>query len=408
MCIFRISILSILLLTACSDSEVVDSSTSVAEAETSTEEDVNAKPNLAELLADKTVEQENRRNTASKRLIPEGAHKLQKVAIVDSQGFGKPIAAVTALIPIGWKPNGGVVWKINNSGCGVNGTSFQWEAVSPDGLSRLAILPEETWSGNNLGMPAQGPCPNLWLTSVRDYLKHYVARNRPAARIKQYRDRKDIAKGYQHLNNRTPMPGGEMQTWVEAGEVLLEYEYDGRIFEETLARLIIFRLNKTQGVYPGEIRQFLTISTLPGFSMRAPQGKLDQHLAEAVRSSGKANPQWTNLMAQHYAKMSQINRKGAMARHKIRMDTNRDIMEMRQKSYARQNKMRDEGFDKSIQGIRDVETYKTTDSTAEVELPYTHDHAWKLDNDTYVLTNDANFKPFRDLGVDGEELEIAR
>jgi hypothetical protein len=33
------------------------------------------------------------------------------------------------------------------------------------------------------------------------------------------------------------------------------------------------------------------------------------------------------------------------------------------------------------------------------------DHAWRLNDGSYVLSNDAAFEPFRDIGVDGKRLE---
>ena len=34
-------------------------------------------------------------------------------------------------------------------------------------------------------------------------------------------------------------------------------------------------------------------------------------------------------------------------------------------------------------------------------------HAWRLNDGSYVLSNDATFEPWRDLGVEGHRLEAA-
>ena len=31
-----------------------------------------------------------------------------------------------------------------------------------------------------------------------------------------------------------------------------------------------------------------------------------------------------------------------------------------------------------------------------------YDHAWRLNDGTYVLSSDSNFEPWRDLGVEGK------
>ena len=311
------------------------------------------------------------------------------------------------LIPKEWKTSGGIVWEQKAATCGKNPTRFEWRATSPDGTSVIEILPEETWGGNNLGMPPQGPCPNVWIRSAKEYLQAYVQNNRPGARIRSYRDREDISKEYQHLNQTQKMPMGELRNWVDTGEVILDYEINGQAYEEVLAIMAAFSLNRMQGVMPGEVREFLTVSTVPGFSMRTPRGKLNLKLAEAVRSSAKPNQEWSNLMAEHNMKMNAIAMKGARDRHAIHMKSQREIAAIHQKSYKNTQAAIDRGNDKFNQMIRGVETYKDPGASAPVELPYTHDNAWKLDDDTYILTDDANFEPYRDLGIAGRQLERA-
>jgi len=41
----------------------------------------------------------------------------------------------------------------------------------------------------------------------------------------------------------------------------------------------------------------------------------------------------------------------------------------------------------------------------QVELSNLYNHAWRLNDGSYVLSDDAAFEPFRDIGVDGKRLE---
>jgi hypothetical protein len=42
-----------------------------------------------------------------------------------------------------------------------------------------------------------------------------------------------------------------------------------------------------------------------------------------------------------------------------------------------------------------------------VQLSSHYEHAWQLKDGTYLLTDDVNFDPSRDLGVQGQRLKKA-
>jgi hypothetical protein len=56
------------------------------------------------------------------------------------------------------------------------------------------------------------------------------------------------------------------------------------------------------------------------------------------------------------------------------------------------------------EAIRGVETYADRNG-GTVELDHTYNHAWQLDDGSYVLTDDNFFEPYRDLGLSGERLQ---
>lgn len=331
--------------------------------------------------------------------------KLERVDILDTQGFGGSIQALSILAPKGWQTSGGIQWKINNRGCGQTGTTIAWKAVSADGQSVVEILPEQTWSGNNLGTPSQGVCPNLWIESAKEYLQLYVSEQRPGAQVLRYRDRPDIEQEHKQFNSVQRLAFGELRSWVDAGEVRLLYTENGMVKEELLAFMIRFQLNSMPGVYPGEVRKYLTIASAPGFSFKTPKGQLDSKLAESIRVSGKPYPEWSRRMAQHQAKMRQINQKGAQQRHQIRMQTNKEIAAIHQQTRDNATRSQDRINKKFNQAIREVDEYKRPGNEGSVELPSGAKHSWALDNGDFIQTDDAGFKPYRELGIDGVELE---
>jgi hypothetical protein len=341
--------------------------------------------------------------------LPDGAYRVQRAQIVDPNGFGRPMTALTLLIPAGWTSSGSVVWQQNQQGCGKAGTHFAWRADSPDGVSAIELMPEESWGGNNLPpMGMQLPCPNVTITTVKDYLRWLVERTRPGARILDYRDRPDIAKPLEAFNSVQPSVGGEIRNWVQSGEVLLAYGHGGRDMRETISITVLFSLNRMQGVMPGEIREFLTISAQTPYCVRAPHGQLDFYFAEAVRLSLKFDPQWRANMNEHTRTMAGISAKGAADRHAIRMDTMREIETMRNQGVANRQASLDRSHGDFVNVTRGVENFIDTTSNERIELPNNSQHAWRLKDDTYILTDDPNFDPNRDLKLEAHELKPER
>jgi hypothetical protein len=340
--------------------------------------------------------------------LPAGTFHLQRAKIIDAQGFGRPMTAVTLFIPNGWTAQGGVIWQTNQFGCGRNATRFEWTATAPDGVSSVQILPEETWSGHNLPLPGmQGTCPNITITNAKDFLHWYVQRERGGARVLEYRERPEFAQTLAQLEKNETTAFRELRSWAEGGEVLIAYKLNGHDMRETLAMTVMFFLNRMNGVHPGEIREFLTVSTLPGFAMRAPHGSLDSRLTETMRRTMKADPEWSAAMAEHTRKMTQIYAQGAANRHAIRMDTIRQMSEIQQQGYENQQATIDRIHQRTIQMIRGVQIYFDPSTNEHIEVPHTGGNVWRLNDGSLVVTDNASFHPGRDLGVDGRQLEIS-
>ncbi|MEO6568893.1 MAG: hypothetical protein ABIO94_09035 [Opitutaceae bacterium] len=346
---------------------------------------------------------------AARSELPAGSIRAQKMRIIDAGGFGSPMTAVTLLAPVGWTAMGGVVWDQKQSSCGKVGTRFEWRAAGPDGVSAIEILPQEAWSGHNLPLPAmQQSCPNIKITTAKEYLPWYASRVRPGARILDYRDRGDMIKNPELYNQSQRGAFGEIKTWAEGGEVLLAFQVNGREVRESLAVIVHFSLNRMPGVMPGEIREFLTIGSDVGFAVRAPAGQLDFTFAEMVRRSITTDPTWSALMAEHNRKMAGISAKGAAARQDFRMKTAQEIAEINRQGYEARQASNDRSQERFNQAIRGVESYVVPGSNERTELPNTHNHVWRLNDGTYLLTNDVNLQPNRDLGIEGQQLEIAK
>lgn len=340
---------------------------------------------------------------------PSAALKVKQAKIVDSSGFEKPLVAATLMIPAGWQAQGGVSWQQNMSGCGVTTPHVNWSAFAPDGVGLISLLPGETWSGNNMQVQLQGnPCPNVMVTDAQQIILNYVQRYRPNAQLIEYYDRQDaIRELVSQLQPPSNLYGVESSQWAGAGQALIAYQVDGKVVREIIGTSVVFTATRSPDLLTGGTTDLLSIAINPGYAMRMPEGQLDLQQAEKIRTSMKTGQEWSARMAQHNAKIAGINAKGAADRARITSQTNREISEMRQDSWRKQNQAREHGNREFSEYIRDVETYNDP-SGGTVELDSTHDNAWQLDDGTYVTTDDPSFNPYETFGQGGQELEVTQ
>lgn len=346
---------------------------------------------------------------AQNKPLPQGAYRVKRVDIVDRNGFEKPMTAFTMMIPADWQGEGGVVWG-QNAGCGSSGYNTNYSASSADGRSGVQIIPSFNWAWNNFSGPQQGGCPFLQIGGVQQYLQYLVSQTRPGAQIIDFRPRTDLMEPYKQLNSNTPMGGGsEMRSWVEAGEVLVSGNVNGAEIRETIAAIVYLNYSVFRdGTGMSPDMQIMSGSAMPGYAMRAPNGKLDFTFAEMIRKTIRVAPEWGQRIARHNAKISAANLKGARDRSNIIAKTGSEILDMQMDSWRKQNDSFDYVSRESSEAIRGVETYNDPYYGGTVELDNTYDHKWQMNDGTYIMTNDANFEPYRDLGVDAQRLEVTQ
>ena len=344
---------------------------------------------------------------ASPRGLPANALRVQRIDIIDRNGFEQPMPASSGLIPVGWQAQGGVQWGQQHA-C-TNGYNVDWVARSPDGLQSIAVLPQYRWETNNYGAGASTPgCGSAQIQSVQQYLVGLVSRLRPGARPTGYRPRPDLAAKFAHLNMSTPSAMGEMRTWVESGEAQFSYDEQGREMRGVALATAIFSLSRMSGMGMGSM-DALTGFALPAFVATAPQAQFKPRFIEAMRQSFLPNPAWEARISQHNNAISRVAQQEAMKRSRMIAETNDYISRIRQETADMRAKS-DERRQREVgEMIRGTEHYDDPDAPGgQVELSGMYDHAWRLNDGTYVLSSDANFEPWRDLGVEGKALEASR
>jgi hypothetical protein len=113
-------------------------------------------------------------------------------------------------------------------------------------------------------------------------------------------------------------------------------------------------------------------------------------------------------MAGHNTTMARISVDGARKRSEIIQQLNAEISRIREEAWNSYQKSSDYRARESGEYIREVETYADPDAPGgTLELSHHYEDAWRLNEGSYVLSNDANFDPWKDLGVEGQKLEAA-
>ena len=322
---------------------------------------------------------------------------LQRVAVIDPNGFEKPMPALWVQVPAGWRTGGGVVWNAQ-APCGAT-PSFQWQAQSPDGRQSLQLLPAEAWSFDNLNMnlPA-GNCPRWPITDVRGYLQSLVQRQRPNARVLDYRARNDLV--------RFPAPPSDAQTSYrkEGGEILIAYSGPQGEVRESLIAVVLFTETTMAGVMPGEVRKFMSGIAGSPVVATAPAGQLDLAMVSQFAMSPQPDPEWQARMDRQNTAQARAGVQAQIQRGAIAADTQRSIADINQRGYDSRSASSDVIQRQTVDGINNVDRYTDPVTGAEVQLDNRYDNAWRANDGTYLQSNDPNLNPQVDLGVEAEQM----
>ncbi len=349
------------------------------------------------------------------RLVGERDAEPRKVQVFD-YGFGEPMAAATIEVPGNWKTRGGIQWN-RQVECISNSMRVEWSAVSPDGLRAVELMPGFAWQvkGFEVGM---NPCPVASMRSVRAYLDALVRELYPGVTVIEYRDRADLLAG-----SKAPPAAPGVKARQEAGEIVLGYSSDGREMRESIAAVATFTEVTIQGMRPS-----LMGGVPNAYVVRAPASQWDAALGERIRQSMTADKDWIARISAyaketadakgaaqraqidrwHNARMAEISARGARDRAAIRAQTIREIGEINTAGWKARQQSIDRMHRDRVDTIREVNRYHDPAANREVTLSSHYNHGWRTDDGRYIATDDPNFDPSRDLGVQGKEMQRVR
>jgi hypothetical protein len=344
--------------------------------------------------------------------LPPGVWRVQPVQIMDPAGFGAPMVASTAVIPAGWNSEGGIVWGAMGQ-CGADFT-YQWQAVAPDGGAGFALLPTGNWTYAETQMgamqPQQGGCMVGTYSDARQYLEAYVKSQQPDAQIVNYKSRPDRAKLMIDFYAGIPtmqLSNMREQRNIDAGELEITYSMNGRPMRAIVGTTVVASLSQwTDMMNPGQISQQLLNGSATGvYIARGPQDQFDPSLADLVLRSIRATPEWGTKTFEYNMEKMRRTSQAMTDRHNINMDTLRKQSEIMNGAYRNQDLASDRNQREFVESIRGVETYYDPVDRQPVQFDYTYKDAWRINDGTFVLTNDPSFDPQR-YNLDGVQLKV--
>ena len=329
--------------------------------------------------------------------------RLQPAVVLDATGFERPVAAGTLFIPWGWSTQGGVYWGMEAM-C-TNGYQFNWAAASPDGRVMIRLLPQDGWESNNYGAQPSSPgCRLAPITSARQYLEGLVRQVQPGARILGFQPRNDLMQQFAQLNSRQPMPMGELRTWVDAQQVQFTFNDRGVQTRGLISVLAVFRLMRTN--MGNGVMDALTGSTYPAWYVQAPEGYLNEAFFEGLRRSIRLDPQWERAINGHNSRIAQVAIEESRKRAAMIAQSNAEIAQIRQQAWNNSQESADRRAREFSEVLRGVQSFDDPNAPGgRVELSGLYSNAWRMNDGSYVLTNDASFDPWRDLQVAGQRLD---
>lgn len=338
---------------------------------------------------------------------PDDALHLRPVQIMDPQGpAGQPMVAYRTMLPADWTMQGGVLWNESDGrGRCFTGARLVWGATSPDKAYSVSFLDPVSWGVTSAG-PATYRCVQADLADAEAVTRQYLdlaAGPLNAQGVTMELREIDRPAELRPLvetvarNWVTTVPGA--QAWSDGAMARTRMMAEGQPLDGALV-VVTNHL-----AYSGPAGGFRAGQSALIVGFTTPRGKLEQgHPGfAAILNNLRADPAWVQIEARWWQQKraalgGQIN-----AQTRAAANTGKSIGDSMFESWQRRQGMRDAGQNSTINGIWEVQPWKTPGGGTML-LNQNYAHAWQLQNGAVVLTNNANFNPMSAYNQPGQEL----
>jgi hypothetical protein len=353
---------------------------------------------------------------------------MKKVRVVDQSGFERPMTAATLLIPADWQLQSDIQYQ-QAEGCPANLVKLVFRASSPDGKLAVELLPGNTWQwtddqfmrnymmqSNQMYARFGGRgCDVMQPMTSEAYLRQFVIPNfRRGGRIVAAEPMADaqqkLRADAQRMEQESLRSGVRVTARTDAARVRLAADD----FEEWVMAFTgsVAAPGPSFNVMTGGMGQTLYYTNAADhvLAMRAPAGELDaqEPLFRLIIGSLQADPAWEGAVQRVIAQMQAKDSQAARQRSDIITDNSRQIGDMISNTYQNRQAAQDRSSANFSQYLRGTQTYRNPNTGEAVDLNNGYSHAWAGPDNTYILSNSANFNPNSVLGGNYTQLQSVR
>ncbi|HGE73176.1 TPA: hypothetical protein ENX78_20260 [Candidatus Poribacteria bacterium] len=337
--------------------------------------------------------------------------KFKTFQYIDKEGIG--IEAFRMLIPSDWKFDGKIYWLLDNPAMPAVSA---FKVTNTKGSEELEVFPNQMyfWSTNPLTLSLKPVGSRYFGAEVRqpvgplEFLQTILipkARNNVSnLRIVEKELVPELAR---QLSKMQQTPG--ITTTADAGKMKVEYQLNGKLYEEVFFAVIESMTYPIQSIYGVTANTNWMGDYL--FSFKAEKGKLDASakIFQAMVSSFQLNPQWFNKYNQLVEflirnQIQQIQTIGQISR--IISQTSNEISDMMMETYQNRQSAYDRISENFSQAIRGVDSYYNPIEQRNIELPSGYKNAWTNSLGEYILSDDPTYNPNIGSNLNWQKMEL--
>lgn len=334
---------------------------------------------------------------------------LERVRLLDTMGFDRPVEAMSILVPRGWKTDGGITWKGIN-GCRAEIVTWQMSAISPDGAIRFLILPLRSFVAfqNQMSQQAamaaaqQGGCAVSPPFNAAQYLENLARHVLGGARVTEVREDESLRAIIAKLSEMTANTSRQYGTGINQSGSGVYGKLAWPDGSQGLAQVGVSVMTKQgQDMFTGAPNGFATTVAFHQVVIRYPPARE----AEAIKlfgmflASHRMNPVWQKAKDDFLTKLGNIEHAGRMERLRLMGEQSAayaraqsEASDARMRDWERNQASSDANQHRFIQTIREVETWKDSNGD-NVELSAGYNYGWSRPNGQIILSNNSLFDP---------------
>ncbi len=350
-------------------------------------------------------------------------YRMKMVKAMDEQGFERPMAAYSILVPTDWQSEGGVAWNIKPyDRC--NTTQITLRASGPDGRG-LETLPYYNWVWDDFpqvlqqaqafqGQFGYRPCDVQPPMTAADYIRRMLGQIRPNAQLLVLEPAPKLLEKLQQQTRQMEQDaaryGMQQSVRPDAARARLKYELNGKPVEEWIYAFTITKAVPGLHLNPQTMQMVQAYSYNCSAHMttqRAPEGQLDasDKFYDLIWSTARINPEWANRVLQNALAIQQIELKGVRDRSRIISQSANEIADMQMQGWQARQRSEDRVFDSITQSIRGVETYRNPATGETIDLSNEYGRAWVNNRGEYLVSDSPDFNPTVTLKEEWKPLE---